>query len=121
MLAGILPGADRGAALAAPLFIVRMGGSIFFERVVTLWRGNTVCLENQPSLQRGGRGGRELNSPWEAGKWDREKGKRSKKDATGWGIMTKRHLIDYMCVNVCMDRRGLNEAREKMKKHLEKN
>ena len=35
--------------------------------------------------------------------------------------MTKEHLIDYMQVNVCMDRRGLNEAREKMKKHLEKN
>lgn len=35
--------------------------------------------------------------------------------------MTKLHFIDYMQVNGCMDRCGLNEAREKMKKHLEKN
>ena len=73
----------------------------------------------KPALLAEGRKGAEFS--WEAGKWDGEKGKRSKKDATGWGIMTKRHLIDYMQVNGCMDRRGLNEAREKTKKHLEKN
>lgn len=96
-------------------------GSIFLVRVVTLWRGNRVCLENQPSLQRGGRGGRGLNSPGRRGSGMGKKGSVQKKDATGWGIMTKRHLIDYMCVNGCVDRCGLNEAREKTKKHLEKN
>ena len=32
--------------------------------------------------------------PFQKGEERGEKGKRSKKDAPGWGIMTKEHLID---------------------------
>lgn len=67
------------------------------------WEGADFCegshsiaweysVLGKPAFLVEGRKGAEFL--WEAGKWEERRGKRSKKDAPGWGIMTKEHLID---------------------------